>query len=212
MTGRTGKRTFVVAALLVVFFLVPERARAGRLEKAIGAGISYYSGDQSKALSPPLSGQASFSANIIYRKFNIVNHFEFGLLSGGTNFGGSLGAYSGFVGSYELGVRLNLASESIQPYIEMGPAIGLFALSLGTTSSTTSNISQNQTALKYGYVLGTGFDWVRGGARGEGNGWGLGFSYFSFMKSPSMFEFPDAKLVAYGIKLEVRRTLGDDKK
>jgi hypothetical protein len=194
-------KCITLLVLIVGILINRPLAHAARIEKAMGVGLTFFSGNESSYVSPDLSPHVSFSANILKKRINFVNHFEFGYMSSGKNFGGSLGTYSGYFGIYELATRFNLAKESIQPYLEIGPTIGMFAV---TASGATGTQSKNQTSFKYGYTVGTGFDWLESAQRGESNGWGIGFNYFYYFKSPSNFEFPAAKLAVQGVKFEFR--------
>ena len=183
-------------------------AQAARIEKAIGTGLTFFSGNENSFVSPDLSPQVSFAANILYKRINIVNHFEFGAMTGGKNFAGSLGSYTGFFGNYVLAMRVNLAKESVQPYFELGPTLGMFAI---TATGASGSQSKNQTSMKYGYTIGTGFDWLKAARRGESSGWGMGFNYFYYFKSVGSFEFPAAKLAVQGVKFELRFLLAPSK-
>lgn len=196
-----------IALALNIAFGIPQ-AYAARVEKAVGLGLTFFSGNESTHLSPDLSPHVSFSANILQKRINWVNHFEFGFMTGGKNFGGTMGTYTGYFGTYSLGMRVNLAKESMQPYFELGPTVGMFA---ATVSSPPGTESKNQTAFKYGYMLGVGFDWLKTARRGEGTGWGMGFNYFSYFKSPSVFEFSGAALAIQGVKFEFRYLLQPSK-
>lgn len=201
-------RIACLASLISLIFLASSSVHAARVEKSAGLGLAYFSGNESSYLAPELAPTLSFAANFLYRRLNIVNHFELGFFMAGKDFGGSHGTYSGFVGNYHLGFKLNLAKEHVQPYLQIGPALGMF---IATLASGGNDVSKNQTSMKYGYVIGTGFDWLRSGSRGDGNGWGVGFSYFSYFPSPAIFEFPNATLGAQGIKIEFRRLFGESR-
>lgn len=201
-------RLTCLAPLISFLIFANTAVHAARVEKSAGLGMAYFSGNESSYLAPELAPTVSFAANMLYRRLNIVNHFEFAYFMGGKNFGGSHGTYSGFAGNYHLGFKLNLAKENVQPYLQVGPALGMFIASL---ASGGNNVSKNQTSMKYGYSIGTGFDWLASGARGDGNGWGMGFSYFSYFPSPALFEFPNAKVGAQGIKIEFRRLFGQSR-
>lgn len=197
---------FFAGSILITLLTSLTAHATSRVEKTFGLGVDLYSGAEASYVSPELAPALHLGANLIFKGINLTNHFELSYLSGGQNFGGKHGAYGGVVGTYDFGFRFNLAKDELQPFIQAGPSIGLFGVMLSAGSST---VSKNQTAFKYGYSIGTGFDWIRSGMRGEGNGWGLGVSYFSFMKSPSVFEFPNASLGAHGVKIEFRRVFGD---
>ncbi|MBI2605301.1 MAG: hypothetical protein HYW49_04390 [Deltaproteobacteria bacterium] len=167
-----------------------------KTQKAVGFGPVFYSGVAASALVPTYAFDFSFSANNrIARSFYFTNRFNFGFLTG-DDFAGR-GAYYGIAGSYTFGPRLNLGKDRVIPYIEAGPVIGMFAAQLSSPAATDS---KNQTAVKYGYGLGIGFDSLSG----EEKGWGMEVSYFHFLTSPSLFEFPAKSLTATGIKLEFR--------
>ncbi len=167
-----------------------------KTQKAVGFGPAFYSGVAASALVPTYAFDVSFSANNqMARSFYFTNRFNFGFLTGDT-FAGR-GSYYGMAGSYTFGPRLNLGKDRVIPYIEAGPVIGMFAVQLSSPSTTDS---KNQTAVKYGYGLGIGFDSLAG----EERGWGMEVSYFHLMTSPSLFEFPAQALTATGIKLEFR--------
>jgi hypothetical protein len=200
-------RLLLVATMLLAqqnTALAATSAERPKHEKAMGAGVAFYSGDQAQTLTPPTSFHIMFSANMLWsRRFNLVNRFEMGLLSGGVNFANQYGTYSGYLGSYTIAPRINFSTEGVQPYFEAGGMLGLFAISL-SAQGTNSTISQNQTSLKYGYVIGTGFDWMKGGERGQGGGFGVGINYFRYSRSPSTFEFPAAAQTAIGIRVDAR--------
>lgn len=191
--------------LALKFSLLTAPLHAGpRAEAAFGLGTSFYSGDESKQLTPSQAYQIGFWGNLVYGGFGLINHFDLGYLAG-KNFGGSYGTYSGYTGSYELGARFNFGKGTMQPYLEAGLLIGLYALGL---SSPPAGKSESQTAFKYGYIAGIGFDWIKGGNRGEGPGWGLGLSYFRLYPSLGSFEFAAANLDATGIKADIRYNFG----
>ncbi|MGE4232286.1 MAG: hypothetical protein AB7F43_03060 [Bacteriovoracia bacterium] len=193
---------FTILWVLNIAFLYSQNAHAVRAEKAIAAGLAFYSGTESTNFAPDLTGQITFAANLLPAKhLNIINRFGLGYAFQGLNFAGSLGTYTAYIGTYEFGVRINMGRVGLLPYFEGGPALGLFAATL--TTDGTETISKNQTALKYGYHVGVGFDWMKE-RRGNGNGWGIGFSYFNYLKNISNFEFPAGSLQVRAIKVELR--------
>lgn len=174
----------------------PGQARAARAQKSVGFGPVFYSGSSTSALTPPYSAEFTFSSNLRSSKAVwFANRFDFGALFG-DDFGGK-GAFYGATGHYSFGPRFNFGKGGILPYLELGATIGLFAIQL---TSPPSGDSKNQTALKYGYFAGIGFDSIRG----DGGGWGISLGYFRFLPTPSLFEFPAKSLTASGIKVEYR--------
>lgn len=208
MSQHNGKKmnTFVLLiSFLIMGIVMPFLVHAGSgvSEKAVGIDLSFYSGTDSTNITAPYSLGFTFSSNSINSsRLNLVNRFGFHAIVGGKNFLGSYGNYSGFLGNYEFGLRFNLSKEGVLPYIELGPLIGMYIIRL---SGAGSSVSTNQTSFKYGYTIGTGFDWIPAGGRGSGHGWGFGINYFTYLQSLSMFEFSAGPLSAKGIVVEFRR-------
>jgi hypothetical protein len=182
---------------------------AAKFEKALGLGSYYYTGTEAKNLAPDFGPFISFSGTLLNTKFlNLVNHFDFSTLVGGTNFAGDYGSYFGFSGIYQFAFRFNLAKGNILPILEVGPLLGMYTITL---SSPPSGSSRNQTAFKYGFTVGTGFDWLNEEKRGGSGGWGMAFHYFKFFTSPGFFDFSAKKLSANGIRFELRLILSSGK-
>ncbi len=201
-------KTFILISVFsVILFLGPVRlAWAGSSESTFGFGSTFYSGTAGTNLTPLVGLQINYSAGIpLAGNFlDLVNRFELGLLLVGSSLGSSSGSYNGLMGSMEFGFRFNLAKGAVIPYLEIGPSLALYELYL----SGAGNSSANQTALKYGYILGVGFDKYHGSGRGSGGGWGIGVSYFNFLNSPSAFEFPAGAASTKGVKLDIRIHFG----
>lgn len=203
---RSIGRLKVAPLNVVLFFLLglclgfPAFA-GGKYERSFGVGGTLYTGKQTTALAPDYGLEMEYSSNsLVGKTLSVVNRFKFGMMLG-SNFAGKLGAYIGVSGIYASGLRVNLAKDTILPFIELGPMIGIFGIRLGSGGDT---VSTNQSALKYGYMISSGFDKVYTGKRGSGSGWGMGVTYFSFFRSPSMFEFPAGGMSATGVSFEIR--------
>jgi hypothetical protein len=205
-------RAWRATGLMIGFLAlaVPMTALAAKTETSFGLDILSYSGNPTTALTPEIGAGLGFSANIfVTRKFHFAHHFGFSTLLGGASFANTLGPYTGYAGNYEPSAKLVFVSKNaLQPYILAGPGLGFYAVTL---SSSTATISQSQTALKVGYTIGAGIDWIQGEKRGESDGWGLGITYFSYFDSPAIIDFSAAKLTVKGIALELRRIWGQSK-
>ncbi len=191
------KRKWRDLAVLIIF-LTSQNIWAARTQTAFGLGPVFFSGPTTGAFTPTYAFQLSYNANKkLSNVFYLVNRFDFTIFTG-EDFANQ-GSYYGLNGTYTLGPRINFAKEGMVPYFEASPTIGMFAVVL---SSPASTVSKNQTALKYGYVIGMGFDKLSGD--NDSGGWGINVSYFQFLKTLPNFEFAVKSLTASGVKVDVR--------
>jgi len=200
----------ILIAIFVLFVAQPSVARAARFENAWSLGLPLFSGATSGYVVPAYGFLLGFStAALTSKTFNIVNAFDVGLGVGGTQFGSVGSAYNLIFGMYDLGLRINLMKKMLQPYFSFGPTLGFFAANLTSPPATQST---NQASLKYGYWLAAGFDWYKDDAgRGSSSAWGLELTYFNYLASPGLFEFPAGRLGVRGIKFEVHFILAPSK-
>lgn len=189
-------RVAILAGILASSFAF---GASGKVQQAFGLGPVVYSGkDTARTFSPLYAFSLSYSANKKLSKFFWwFNRFDFGFFMGESFTGG--GSYYGLNGAYNFGPRLNFAKDGMVPYIDAGPLLGFFAV---TQSSASGTSTKNQTALKYGYSLGTGFDSI-GDENSGGGGWGIAVSYFKYLPSGSL-DFPQSSISATGVKIEFR--------
>lgn len=186
----------LIAFGLFLVSLIPTAAEAARGRRSLGLAGVFYTGKKASSIAAPLAGGFAFSSYHFLGKWVYLKH-RFGLEGMvGQKFAGDKGAYIGIVGTYDFNIRLNLANSDLQPYLEAGPILGVFVIRLTGPDDATST---NQGSLKYGYIVGTGFDWS-----GKSYGFGINVSYFKYLKSPSIFEFPAASLDAQGVRLELK--------
>lgn len=165
-------------------------------QKAFGIGPVFYSGGTKTSYSPAYDLELSYSSNVKYNRILMwKNRFDFGM--GFSNNLAGVGSYFGINGTYSFGPRINFAREGTRPYIEFGPALAMFG---GMFSSPPSTTSQTQSAFKYGYAVGSGFDSQESE---ENRGWGINVTYFRYLPSGS-FDFPVKSLTCSGVKLEFR--------
>lgn len=186
------------SVLIILTALICQNSLAARTQTAFGFGPVFFSGPTTGAFTPSYAFQLSYNANkklskVIY----LVNRFDFALFNG-EDFA-SAGTYNGLNGTYTLGPRINFAKEGMVPYFEASPTIGMFAVVLG---SPPASVSKNQTALKYGYIVGMGFDSLKGD--NDSGGWGINVSYFQFLKTIPQYEFTVKPLTASGVKVDIR--------
>ncbi len=196
-------------ALLMGGLMALPSAWAEKMETGVSFGPAFYSGSPSASLTPTFGFQTSYHSAIIFSSiFNWSHRFDLGLLLLGRNLAGQSTNYNGVSGSYITALRVNFSKKRVVPYIEAGPVLGIYALY--TSGGNAATNSANQTALKYGYTVGTGFDMVET-TRGSG-GWGIFVSYFNLLKSIPIFEFPVGPVDAKGVKLDIRFLFGDGKR
>ena len=183
-------------------------AYAGKLETSLGFGTAFYSGDPTKFLTPTFGINMSYGANAVLSSIlSWPHHFDFSLLLIGKNLAGQGLNYNGIGGVYSTGLQFNFARDKVIPFFEVGPMLAIYAL---YTSGGGANVSTNQTALKYGYYIGSGFDRIGGKGRGTG-GWGISVSYFNLMESAALFEFPVGAIGGRGVRLDFRFLFGGSK-
>ena len=186
---------------IALFILLTFSFSARAAEQTYNFGGDFYSGDPSKTLSPFLGFHLGYAtATTGWRRVNLVSRFELGIFLLGDTFGSQKATYNGIKGTWNGGIRFNFGSNEIIPFVELGPALGIFdALML----TPPANSSKNQASAKYGYFLGVGGD--RYGAKGRGTGgWGIEVTYFHYFPSISMLEFPAAALSVTGVELDYR--------
>jgi hypothetical protein len=190
---------------IAIGILTSNAAHAAKLETSLGFGAAFYSGEPATYLTPLLGLNMSYGANApMTSLISWPHHFDFSLLIMGQNLAGQNLTYNGVGGIYSTGIQFNFAKSTVIPFIEAGPMLGIFAL---YTSGGGTTFSANQTALKYGYYIGSGFDRISGKGRGTG-GWGISVTYFNLMPSPSMFEFPAGSVTGRGVRLDFKFIFG----
>lgn len=163
---------------------------------SMGVATSFLSGsDEATSLQPTIGVEARFSYTSFFSKnFALSNRFGLGLLVGGENFAGAYGAYLGILGAYTAAFRFYIGKATVRPFLEFGPNLGFFIAKLSSDA-----VAKSQIALKYGYTIGTGFDWAD-----DGGGWGIGINYFNYLSGPAAFDFPAGSQSAKGIAIELR--------
>jgi len=172
------------------------------MENGFGFGPTFYSGSPVTYLTPMIGSQFAFFSSVLWNRYlNWSNRFDLGFLVMGSRIAKTTLMYNGITGQYMPSIRVNFAKKGVVPYVEGGGALGIFALyCLGTDSDT----ARSQTALKYGYSIGTGFDSVGDRGRGSEGGWGISVLYFNFLPSADSFEFAAGAVSAMGVKLDIK--------
>ena len=197
--GRNRKLFIAVSAAMAVSCGSP--ARAATLETSFNFGGTFYSGTLKEYLTPLAGAHLGYAANALWSKvLSWHHHFDLGFLVMGTKFAGGDGMYNGISGVYSNGFQISLSKKIVIPYLEFGPALGIFAMYIMGGDSLLSN---NQTALKYGYYIATGFDKLKDKGRG-GGGWGISVTYFHFLQSAALYEFPSGPIGAKGVKVDIK--------
>ncbi|MEK6704607.1 MAG: hypothetical protein AABZ06_02355 [Bdellovibrionota bacterium] len=198
------KKIIITALTLVTLTASPDVFGVNSVESTFGVGLTFYSGTPGEALTPKFSPQVNYSANTsLFKDIDIINRFEFGMLLVGNTFGSISGSYNGVAGSYELGTRINIGKKNIIVSLEPGFLLGIFEIFVPSASSGYNN----QTSMKYGYILSAGADKYKQKGRG-GAGWGISASFFKYLASPSNFEFQVGSVSASGVKIDIRFHLG----
>lgn len=185
-----------LSKIAVLMLLTSTAWASSKNQKAFGFGPVFYSGSPKSSYSPTYDLEISYSSNVKYsRIFMWKNRFDFGM-GMSTDFAG-VGPYFGINGTYSFGPRINFAREGTRPYIEFGPTLAMFG---GMFASPLTSTSQTQSAFKYGYAVGSGFD---SQDNEESSGWGINVTYFRYLPAGS-FDFPVKSLTCSGVKLEFR--------
>ena len=172
-----------------------------KASKAFGFHGSFYTGDPANSITPPYGGGLSFQVNKHFGYAFAIKH-RFGLegFGVGENFANEFGTYYGFAGTYDLHFKFLFSKSRFKPFLSFGPNIGMFVIVLNSGDEDTS---ANQSAFKYGYSISTGFDAIK-----KTMGFGIEVTYFKFLPSTAVFEFPAASVSAQGVRLNFKILFG----